>query len=333
MNFHNSTIMNSSSSTAPPPSNDILKLVIKLSNVIYPLFLSLTSTAGNILSFIVFSSKVFQISGSSLFLRVKALVDILNVYLGTLRYTYLGATDFDLKNASKFWCYFLTVSVYTVDAFASWLNVFISLDRLVLVFRPIAYKTISKTRLFKIQLGVLVVAFALITIVNVSKIAQQSFTIQRVNKSGEVVSIRSCSSTMAYTSDLINVIMTLIIPFVLMIVFSSILALQLIRSKSRMNKYSRGKTTLNFNRKNVIIIKTVICLDIFFLIFNVPRFILQFIKDNSMIYIFILQYSTAFKYSYYSFSILVYVAANKLFRVRLKEIMKIVQGFIFKKAF
>lgn len=322
---------NSSIQFVPSSDSDPLKVVIKLTNIVYPLLLSFASTLGNLLCYAVFSSKIFQNNGSSFFLRTKAIVDILNVYCGTLRFIYTGLTGLDLKVVAKFWCFSISVGVYAIDAFASWLNVFVSVDRLILVFFPIAYKTISKPHLFKTQLGVVLISFASILLINETKLAQLTYRVEAFNKPGSngTVLVRSCTSTKTYTSDLINVLVTLIIPFVLMAVSSSILAALLIRSNSRFNKFTRGKST-NFSRKNAVIIKTVICLDICFFLFNFPRFVLQFVKDKSSLYTFVLQVSTAFKYSYSSLSVLFYMLANNLFRARVKKILE--ANFYFPKC-
>ena len=296
-----------------------LKEAIKYINILYPIILSVASTIGNILSFIVFSSRVFQNNGASLFLKLKSIIDILNVYLGTLRFTYLGITNVDLKNVSRTWCFFITINVYIFDSFSSWLNVFVSIDRVFLVYRPSTYKSISRKNLLLIHLLVIFITFSIIIAINMLKFVSMDYTIVHVNKTVDTI-IGSCVVFNSSLMDTIHLIMTLILPFIFMGISSSMLVYQLIKSSSNVNRYKQNRTVLIFNKKNVIIIKTVLCLDICFLVFNLPRFIFQYLKSSTTLYILLLQLATVFKYSYYSFSIVFYIFANHIFRTRTIEL-------------
>lgn len=314
----------SSSPIISSQNDDILNTVIKWINIFYPIVLSLSSIAGNMLSFVIFSSKVFENNASGFFLKLKSLVDMVNVCLGTLRFTYQGLTDIDIKNSSKFSCYFLNIAVYTIDAFSSWLTVFVSFDRLILVYRPSFYKSLIQKKLFRYQLLVVLLSFFILATIHTLKPLSLSFTqTLKSNKSKEIVG--SCTAKNRTLVDLTNSITTLIIPFVLMAISSSIFIYQLIKSKTRMNKYRQNRIVVNnTNKRNMIIIKTVLCLDICFLVFNFPRFLLQYMKEqyfknNDTLYALLLQLSTVLKYSYCSLSIFFYLA-NNLFRERLKEL-------------
>lgn len=317
------------STVAPSP----LTQVIKITNIIYPILLSLTTTVGNLLSFLVFSSKAFQNTGSCFFFRLKSLVDIANVYFGTLRYIHLGVTNLDIKTTSIFWCYFLTLGPYIIDPFTSWLNVFIAYDRLCLVFIPIAYKTVPKQRLFKIQLGVILSTFLFIIIINVvdiTSLAKLKYTVNKTNSTN----VGTCGLVFRYVFDTINVVITLIIPYFFMFVSTIMLSIQLVRSNSRIKRHFEAGG--NHRKSSAAIIKTVVCLDICFLVFNFPRFLFQYIWANSpssVLNTLILQYCTVFKYSYYSNSILIYILTNHLFRDRLTKIFtKDIRNLVFFKG-
>lgn len=305
-----------SSGTNNSQSEENLTQVIKYINIFYPIVLSVTSTIGNSLSFVVFSSQVFQFNGSGFFLKLKAIVDIFNVYIGTLRYTYQGFTDTDIKNTSKFWCYFLGVGVYIVDAFSSWLSVFVSLDRVILVYKPSLYKIISRKRIFYFQLAVIVVSFSIIVAINLLKLLSLEYA---KIKDGKKIAY-SCTTINSPFVESVQFVITFIIPFILMSISSSIFIHQLIKLSSHVNKYRHNpnQRLIVSNRKNIVIIRTVLCLDICFLVFNLPRFALQYIKETTPFYFLMMQMSTLMKYSYYSFSFIVYVFTNNLFRDRLK---------------
>lgn len=92
------------------------------------------------------------------------------------------------------------------------------------------------------------------------------------------------------------------------------MAYNLVKSKSRLNK---NKSTIG--SKNIAFIKTIVCLDICFLTFNLPRFILQLIKGTTNLYTLILQIATVFKYCYYALTVVLYLTTNSLFRDTLIE--------------
>lgn len=298
---------------------DNLKTSIKFINIFYPIILSVISTIGNSISIMIFSSQSFKNNGSGFLLKLKALVDTLNVYIGTLRYTYKGLTDVDLKNRSQFWFYFLGNGVYTIDAFSSWLNVFLSLDRVFLVFRPLIYKKLTQRKLFHCQLAIVLIAFSIVSLLNF--IALLDFFHTKLNTSNNTnESGLNYSTNYSTFTDAIHLLISLIIPFCIMALCSYVFINQLIKSRLNVNKYKQNRICIdNSNSRNLGIIKTVLCLDVCFFLFNFPRFLFQFKNDTSDIYILFLQLATILKYFYYSFSFILYIFSNSLYRLRLKR--------------
>jgi hypothetical protein len=330
---------------------DYLPSITTILNIYYPLILSLAATLGNLFSFYIFQSRIFHNNGACYFLKQKAIVDTLNVYICTLRYSYNGLTSFDLKNSANFWCYLLSIGVYTIDPMSSWLSVLISLDRCVAVLLPSIYRTIAHINLRRIQNCALLISFSTIGLMNFTKF----FFIKYENKTYSNITTASMTCLVLYDTyfALVSLILTLIIPFIIMTTSSAIVAFKLIETKSRIHKYRSNESNSNnsscsntsagvsnnttkknnsgilsshngFTKKNMAIIKTVLCLDVCFLVFNTPRFVVQLAKGNSSLglsaYNFVLQLSTILKYSYYSFTIVFYIVANNIFRNKVNEI-------------
>lgn len=275
-------------------SSDQITSLIRSINFYYPIVLSIVATVSNVISFMVFTSKSFKSNPSALILKIKSLVDILNVYAGTLRFTYSAETSRELIDVSKFLCYSVITVVYSVDAFSSWLNVFISLDRLFLVLRPSTYQSISRRTLRKWQICSAFLSLALILIINVSKLA----VIKYINN--------KCTALNQTLVDWINFTITLVIPFAIMIFSSSVMTFYLVK-KSKSTKPSKSH---NF-------IKTVLTLDICFLVFNMPRFIVQLNRSTAPSYSLVVQLTSILKYSFSSMTVLLWIASNNLFRSRL----------------
>lgn len=311
--------MNVTTSITTTTNISLLSNLVGILNLYYPISLSLIATIGNILSLLVFSSKIFKNNASGFYLRIKAFADILNVYIGTLRYVYIATTNgTDIKDTSSFMCIFVSIWVYTIDPFDSWLSVFTSLDRLVLVLKPSYYKSISNKTIRHFQILIVLVTFTLILIINVMKIFFMSFVVTESfnGVTNQTLVSKKCSFTNSNLIDLVNLALTLIVPFAIMTASSSIMGYNLIKSKSKINK---NKNKSGYWTKNIAFIKTIVCLDICFLVFNLPRFILQLVRGSSALYTFVLQLSTIFKYSYYSLTVLFYLMTNNLFRGVLAE--------------
>jgi hypothetical protein len=309
---------------------DQLSILITIINFYYPIVLSVLAIVGNTLSFMVFSSRVFKYNASGFFLKQKAFVDILNVCAGTLRFSYLSKTDIDILNISNFSCHFVIIVVYSVDAISSWLNVFISLDRLFLVIKPIMYKNIPKKKLRRFQIVIVAAIVTTVFLINTSKFFIITFTTNEIhvnntgnnNNNNKTITLyaNKCVAINQFLNDSINCVITLIIPFFLMTVSSSMMSYNLIKKSSKSTRSSEGD--IFKKAKNSTFIKTVICLDICFLVCNLPRFIIQLNRETTTKYYFLIQLSAILKYSYYSLTIVLYLATNNLFRSKMRKILR-----------
>lgn len=300
-----------------------LAVITQQINIFYPLVLSILTTVGNSLSFLVFTSSTFKNTASGFFFKYKSLADILNVYMGTLRYTYLALTGRDLKDTGPFLCYFFNIGVYEIDSVCSWISVLASLDRLYLVLRPTKYSSMSNAESRRLHIYSLLTIIVILTVINLFKILQ-------IYYDWSFRPVAKCLVLYSVIFDGVNLTITVMIPFVLMVFSSSVIAHNLVMTKpklaSKNEKSSSGSSSKN--EKSRSFVKTVLCLDVCFLVFNTPRFILQFINSiksiNTPAYLFALQISTVFKYSYYSLTIVFYMATNSLFRNKLFSLFKLV---------
>lgn len=303
-------MLNQSNSTFTTNSqpNDLTQKI----NLIYPIFLSALTTIGNGLSFLVFNSATFKNTVTGFFFKYKSLADTLNVYIGTLRFTYLSVTGHDPKDTSPFLCYMFNFGVYEIDSVCSWFSVLVSLDRLFLVLRPSKYSSMSTPGSHRFQAYSLLITLGILTCINLFKNIQTYYdwTIRPLPK---------CSVASSMVFDAITLTITVVVPFFLMIVSSSFIAHSLIKSKQKLTCNPSG-VIVHQNKKEEKskgFVKTVLCLDACFLVFNTPRLILQLVKSNTLTYVLALQFSTILKYSYYSLTIVLYATTNSLFRAKL----------------
>lgn len=305
------SLFSNSNESRSGSNNELIQRI----NFYYPIVLSSISTIANTVSFVVFSSRAFKNNASVLYLRVKAVVDVLNVYIGTLRFTYASlANGVNLKDESAFFCYFLSIGVYTIDPWTSWIGVFTSLDRLVLVLKPTFYQSIRQSILKRFQISLVCLTFVVILGINLLKLSFVSFVDQKntTDSYNQTISVSNCFVSNPVTVDWLNLSISLLVPFLLMSSTSIFLSYSLIKSKSNSKKENKqvGKS------KNIAFIETIICLDVGFLLFNLPRFLTQILShgtsdDN---FVLVIQIAAIIKYSYYSITALIYFTFNHLFR-------------------
>lgn len=287
---------------------DPLTDVIRSINFYYPIILSVLATLGNSISFVIFSSSSFRKNPSGLVLKLKSLIDIGNVYIGTLRFTYLAKTNTDLLNISQFLCFTLITLVYSIDAFSSWLNVIISLDRMFMVFRPTMYHSLSRDFLRRLQKLATVISLILILAVNLGKLTLIDY-IPVWNGRNET--IYKCTALNQSVIDWINFVIILMIPFAIMSLSSSMMIYYLATKPTKSNTKSKG----------AVFIRTVLILDLCFLVFNLPRFVLQLKRSSGNIYSLLLQISAILKYGQNALTFLLWFVTNNLFRSRLSGML------------
>lgn len=288
------------------PSNqtqaDHLSALIKSLNFYYPIVLSTLATVSNLVSLIVFLSRAFKSNPSGLVIMLKSLVDISDVYFGTLRFTFLASTGQDVLNFSRFSCLTLITLIYSIDAYSSWLNVFISLDRLFLIVRPSTYQSIGISTLRKYQLRAAIVFWFIILAINSSKLSVIKYLPVGINQTSY-----KCTAINQSLVDWINLTITLTVPFALMIVSSSTMIYYLAKKSSLNRSNSKKSKKTNF-------IKTVLSLDLCFLAFNLPRFATQLYRSSGNVYVLILQISAIIKYGLNTFTLVIWLITNSLFR-------------------
>lgn len=284
------------------------KDLVKQINFYYPIVLSIMVTVGNTISLVVFSTRTFKNNASCFFIKIKLINDVFNVYVGTWRYVYVAVTDIDLKNVSSIWCHSIMFCVYYIDPCSSWLNVFTSLDRLILVLRPSFYGNLSHVKFRNFQIFLVACMYSILGIIIFSArlISQRFFVNVKFQIDNSTIIIGKCS-TMNQTADLVNLIVTILLPFVIMITSSLIMGFVLIRSKLKMTNKN------NISKKSWTFIKTIVLFDFLFFVFNLPRFMLNYLNITDWL-IFGLQLSTIFKYLYHSMSIFFFICINNLFR-------------------
>lgn len=280
---------------------------------------------GNLLMFTIYSQPSLSKLPVSINYRV---ISIVNIYitLNWIRIFSIFQYNFYWGNRSTFWCKIVTFSVYTAGPISVWCMVAASVDNFISIVYP---KRFAFTR--HRSYALLVVSF--IIIYNILFYAQMlvSFDLRAVNSSSGNMSALVCYSPLENMTNIMDLINTSLVPFTIMITFSILTFVGVLKSRARMLKSSSAAQTgtVVFSRSHSRDIKfgvTLITLNIIFVVFNSPNsFYSSILLKNEIIEINNLQRVLAYLvlllyYMFYSLMFYVKTAINTIVRNEVRKI-------------
>jgi hypothetical protein len=305
--------------------NQTLISIEKIILLFFP-FIYLLGLIGNILSFIIFSKKKFKNTIFDVYFRsLNILYSIMLQYvvIDLLKYRF----DINLELKSKISCKFLNYIYFTFAPIGSWTLVVISIDRMLNVVYPFKFKTLKESKLFQFGIIVFLIIFNHAYYIRLifraqyfSLISNQTNSLNNLTTLSWECEIKDEGVT--YWMDLFN---STLIPFLLMITFSTITIHNLFKLKLNVSQ------SLSKRDKRFAIIS--ISQNITFLILNIPiviyyLFTLYFHLDKLSIDFF---YIIAIIPYYIQCGIIFYIncSINPVFR---NEFFQIVSKFIFRST-
>ena len=205
------------------------------------------------------------------------------------------------------------LSLYLSNLFyncSAWIVILSLTDRLITVKCPTKFKFRSQ---FKFQFIILFTIFMIMTIATIP-----FYVYYDIHTQFNLTNCMTRSPQTEFFVEFFGALVGVIIPFFLMIILSAAIGKQLIQR--RKNIQNRKK----FN-KEIRLIKMMIIFSVFFLIFNLPYYIQQLIRDglsfndpnlfiSNYIFNFIYNVTDKLCYVYNSFGFLVCLFSNNVFR-------------------
>lgn len=211
------------------------------------------------------------------------------------KYLQIGL-NLNLDNVSSFWCKFNRYFNYSQDAISPMLLVYISIEKYISIKYPYKRQILNKTA-NQIIFSVCCYMFNCVYYLPIS--FYQDLVDHSNNSNVTVIFcdfISQESQTILSMMDLVNLV---IIPFILMVVFSFLLMSSIFRSRRRvMTNYTSGENK-TFKRDIKLAI-TSISLNLIYLILNVPLSIVSFTSNFTdfifylCVYIFFASYAVNF---------------------------------------
>ena len=210
-------------------------------NILHNIFVLLSGTIGNILSFIIYSRPMFRNSMTSFLFRVLAVTDTLALNYGTwdnwLRYV----RDGPVFTETKFYCKFSTYLRFLLADLPVWVLVLVSIERVIGVTVPHrARLLITKKR----TIGALIFLYIFLMCYNIPMYISPGSEVSTVGN----VTIYKCKTTQEYRNLAYHVIpwMDLVIyallPLLLMLV-SSIIIITIVVRRKKMLGAARSKSS------------------------------------------------------------------------------------------
>ncbi|CAF0910358.1 unnamed protein product [Brachionus calyciflorus] len=222
----------------------------------------------------------------------------------------------------KFYYFFLRVLYQS----SSWLNVFITADRLVFVLYPNRFKFQKD----KLKLSIFLFVFLLlISTVSLPNLFMKRTVIESIYLNKSLLSIYcTANPSVLLIRDIELITMRTCLPFILMFLLNLMLIYKVFKSKLKFNRISRN-LNLEFKFAFTVITTTFIFLIIFSP--NVVYIVLSNIYNNNRLFVKQIQTKNAFLvlfetcsslsyFSMYSFNFLIQMAFNTIF---LEEVSKI----------
>ncbi len=284
-------------------------------NAIYPIVLVILGSIGNGLVFIIFTSNGFKKTSTCFYFAFSAIVDTFAIYIGAIKFSYEGFTKSEPELDSQFLCKFLPFIIFSLSNISSGTLVIISLERL---FRTFTAKIFSILQRRRFQYFV-VLSLALFKIsVNIPILIY----FELKNSTNNKIECGSSSMKRKLTINIVDFILTVVLPF-LVTILSSILIL--IKLKKWKNNIPTNIST--FTKASNYILTIIARIIIFFLLNSPISIYLIYLSDKDSKYDLVYTVFYILFYFDYSINFFVHFSMNISFR---KKFYKLTLNF-FKK--
>lgn len=287
---------------------------------IFPLVITSIGTIGNIISIAIFTSKRFS-NRAFVFYNIYILIfELLIYYFGALKY-YIQAAYTNPMNATLFLCKFLNYTIRPLEETAVWVHLLMTLDRYLLVHCPIRLKILDKRWFNVLMVAIITLAFFAFNLpIALYHEIRYAFDPYK-NSSSFMCTYSEQHKTVFIVVDFGLIFFLCLIPFTLMLYMSISISIILFRLKRRLRINNQG-----ISRKERQFAVLTIGQNFMFLIFIFPFSIFMpffsllrtgtiSIAQKYVPYVELFNaIASTLLYFYYSSSIFINLAFNKLFR-------------------
>lgn len=238
--------------------------------------ITLIGLVTNSISFAIFSRKRFKNTIFSTYLRCFIICQSINLILPINKMFELNL-DTHFGMISNFFCKLRYFYAGFNFSNAAWILVVISIDRFLSIAYPVKFQYRKKTSFqLSICFSVILLNICLSTPAWFYHIAKRTTT-SKISNDTSV----SCAPYSLWV-DIFEILHQIMIPFVLMFLFTFMMVKYVFKSRIKTTNFSTSSSNTSSNDRKFAISSTTI--NIMFLLFNFPHFVMYFFKQYSNLY-------------------------------------------------
>ena len=246
----------------------------------YPIIF-IAGVFGNLLSFIVFSRPTFQNSSFSIYFRFLNIIDLISLLLMINKFIDLKY-NIRIVTMSKHLCKLIPYLAYSIPSISSYILVIISLDRTISIYSLSKQLLLRKKKLLQMIICILIIAYNFIFYISMTSwfnlVIAYGSEIDLNYENNSLIYIDCLLLDNAYQTffwmDLVN---SLLIPFLLMSTITFISLNLLFKSRKRVNTIASIEKSIR--SKDLKFATTSVLLNLIFLTLNTPLFIYTFLYE------------------------------------------------------
>jgi hypothetical protein len=288
----------------------LAKIIIVFS---YPA-ISLIGIITNILSFIIFSRKIFQNTIFSTYFRFMIIFDNIALLFPINKLFELNYNIY-FSDFNNHLCKLRYYIIYFVFPISAWILVIVSIDRFLSIVYPNKFIFRKKT-VFQLMMCLLVLSINLVYYIP-NLFYYIKVNVKLDNSTNQSRIIYKCSNP-GIPIEWLNMLLTTILPFIFMFSFTSLTVFMLFKSRK---KISTSDSNQVIRQKDKIFAFTSIMLNIIFFLINLPIRILSISKfynpnlfNNDSIYQLILSLFYLIAYTNSATVFFINITVNSIFR-------------------
>ena len=252
-------------------SSNTIELIIKGVVYIYPL-ISIIGFISNILAFVIYCSKRFENTTFTMYFQFLIIFDIIPLIFPINKF-FEWNLNIHIENSSQLSCRLKSYFENVFFPISGWTTAIISLDRMLSIIYPTRF-LIRKKRSFQILICLLILVFNLLYYCPIVLYAELRNTIIFDNQTNISNLIISCSYE-SVRMELLDFFQADLIPFALMILFTSLTLNSIFKSRKASNQNNKNKSIRNRDLKFAL---TSVGLNLIYLLLNSPSLLINIVQ-------------------------------------------------------
>jgi hypothetical protein len=239
-----------------------LNLVYKIHAVVL-LLIIIFSLIGNLLSFIIYRQKIFKKQSIGLYLSILSLLN-LYIVLNPLENLHSYGIQFTwMKN--DYYCKLFTLLRYINFQYCSWILVLNSIDHILTIQLRNAFLKKRPN-----QILALIFIFMCLCLVNIPLLMDSYYD--------QKYSLCTINPSKSYLIDVIDMVTSTLIPFIIMFLSTIIILVRLFRWKSD-HTFARSENEIRRNQRKKQFARSIVCFNFLFLACNLPNSVVMIIYN------------------------------------------------------